>query len=228
MKKWLIAILLGLFAAGAQAAYRIEHLEPASWWVGMKNSRLQLLVHGVAIAELEPALAYPGVSIVRVTRTENPNYLFIDLAIGTEAQAGTLTLDFRRKKKSVLRHQYRLDPRTPDSATRHGFDAADAIYLVMPDRFANGDPGNDRRENLVEGVDPSDPNARHGGDLQGIRDRLNYIAGLGFTQLWLNPVFRSNQPRGSYHGYAITDFYRVDDRLGDNALYRSMSQDAKG
>lgn len=228
MKKWLIAVLIGLFAAGAQAAYRIEHLEPASWWVGMKNSRLQLLVHGEAISELEPAVAYPGVSIVRVVRTENSNYLFIDLAIGAEAQAGSLTIDFRRKNRSVLRHEYRLDAREPDSAARHGFDASDAIYLVMPDRFANGDPGNDRREGLAEGVDRGDPDARHGGDLQGIRDRLDYIADLGFTQLWLNPVFQSNQPRGSYHGYAITDFYRIDDRLGDNALYRSLSQDAKG
>ncbi len=227
MKKWLLAVLLGLFATGAQAAYRIEHLEPASWWVGMKNSRLQLLVHGEAIADLEPALEYPGISIVRVTRTANPNYLFIDLTIGADAAAGTLTIDFRRKNRTVLRHEYRLDAREPESAARRGFGTADALYLVMPDRFANGDPGNDRREGLREGFDRGDPDARHGGDLQGLRDRLDYIAGLGFTQLWLNPVFQSNQPRGSYHGYAITDFYRIDERLGDNALYRSLSREAK-
>jgi hypothetical protein len=144
MKKWLLAVLLCLFAEGAQAAYRIEHLEPASWWVGMKNSRLQLLVHGEAITELTPALAYPGVSIVRVTRTANPNYLFIDLIIAPEAKPGSVDIEFRHGGKVVLRHEYRLDAREPDSAARRGFGTADALSLVMPDRFANGDPGNDR------------------------------------------------------------------------------------
>jgi glycosidase/predicted alpha/beta superfamily hydrolase len=226
MKKWLFAVLLCVFAAGANADYRIEHLEPASWWVGMKNSRLQLLVHGEAIAELEPALAYPGVSIVRVTRTANPNYLFVDLAIGKGAIAGRFTIEFRRGTETVLGHEYRLDAREADSAARHGFGPADAIYLAMPDRFANGDPANDRVAGYRQGSDRSDPDGRHGGDLRGLIERLDYVAGLGFTQLWLNPVQQNDQPRGSYHGYAITDFYRIDDRLGDNALYRSLAQEA--
>ncbi|HEX9706297.1 MAG TPA: alpha-amylase family glycosyl hydrolase, partial [Steroidobacteraceae bacterium] len=226
MTRWLLAFLLGAFAAGANADYRIQHLEPASWWVGMKASRLQLLVHGGAIAELEPALDYPGVSIVRVTRTENPNYLFIDLTIGAEAAPGTLTIDFRRGTETVLRHAYRLDAREPHSAARRGFGPSDAIYLVMPDRFANGDPVNDRVAGYRQAPDRGDPDGRHGGDLRGLSERLGYVADMGFTQLWLNPVQQNDQPKGSYHGYAITDFYRIDGRLGDNSQYRSLAREA--
>ncbi len=226
MKKWLLAVLLGLFAAGAEAAYRIEHLEPASWWVGMKSSRLQLMAHGERIAELTPALDYPGVSIARVTRTENPNYLFIDLTIGEDARAGRFNIEFHRGTESVLRHEYPLDAREPDSAARRGFGPADVLYLVMPDRFANGSPGNDRVAGYREGPDRADGDGRHGGDLQGLMDRLGYIADMGFTQLWLNPVQQNDQPSGSYHGYAITDFYRIDDRLGDTAQYRLLAREA--
>ncbi|MGH8196891.1 MAG: alpha-amylase family glycosyl hydrolase [Steroidobacteraceae bacterium] len=227
MDRWSLSVLLGLFAAGASADYRIEHLEPASWWVGMKSSRLQLMVHGEAIAELQPAFDYPGVSIARVTRTENPNYLFIDLAIADSARAGRFQIGFRRGAEVVLRHEYVLHEREPHSASRKGFGAADVIYLVTPDRFANGDAANDRVEGYRQGADRDDPDGRHGGDLRGLQSRLDYVAGMGFTQLWLNPVQQNDQPHASYHGYAITDFYRIDDRLGDNALYRSLAMEAK-
>ena len=226
MKRWLPAVLFGAFAVDANADYRIEHLEPASWWVGMHQSRLQLMVHGERIAELTPALDYSGVSIVRVTRTENPNYLFIDLTIAKDALAGRFAIEFRRGTETQLRHVYRLDAREAGSAARRGFGPADAIYLVMPDRFANGSPGNDRVAGYRQGPDRGDPDGRHGGDLQGLLERLGYVADMGFTQLWLNPVQQNDQPLGSYHGYAITDFYRIDERLGDNAQYKSLARAA--
>ena len=227
MDRWLLSVLLGLFAAGASADYRIEHLEPATWWVGMKSSRLQLMVHGERIAELTPAFDYPGVSVARVTRTENPNYLFIDLAIADSARAGRFPIGFRRGAEVVLSHEYVLHEREPGSALRKGFGPADVIYLVMPDRFANGDATNDRVAGYRQGADRGNPDGRHGGDLQGLLSRLDYVVGMGFTQLWLNPVQQNDQPHASYHGYAITDFYRIDARFGDNALYRSLALEAK-
>ena len=193
----------------------------------MKNSRLQLLVHGEDIAALEPAVQDSRARIVRVTRTSNPNYLFVDLAIADGASPGTLDIGFKRGAKTVLHHAYELNAREAGSAERKGFGPADAIYLVTPDRFANGNPGNDNVAGYRERSDRSDPDGRHGGDLEGLRSRLDYIASMGFTQLWLNPVQQNDQPRASYHGYAITDFYRIDDRLGSNALYRSLVSEAR-
>ena len=227
MTRWLLSVVLGLFAADANASYRIEHLEPAFWWVGMKHSRLQLMVHGAGIAELEPALDYPGVAVVRVTRTESPNYLFMDLMIGEGTRAGRFSIGFRRGAEVVASHEYALHEREPGSATRRGFGPADVIYLVTPDRFANGDAANDSLTGYRQAADRDDPDGRHGGDLSGVTARLGYLAGMGFTQLWMNPVQQNDQARGSYHGYAITDFYRIDGRLGDNESYRSLAREAR-
>jgi len=222
-----LVLALALACPDAEAAYRIDHLEPASWWVGMKDNRLQLLVHGERIADLEPALSYSGVRIARVLRVENPNYLFLDLVIAPETRPGRLRIDFRRGGRSVVRHEYQLHAREPGSAERRSFDGRDAIYLITPDRFANGDPGNDRVAGMREGPGRDQPDGRHGGDLQGVRERLDYIAGLGFTQIWLNPVLENDQLEASYHGYAITDFYRVDPRFGSNELYRTLVREAR-
>jgi glycosidase/predicted alpha/beta superfamily hydrolase len=220
---------LGLLPPAASAAsHRIERVEPASWWAGMKNGRLQLLVHGEDVGALEPAVDDPRVTVYRVTRTTSPNYLFIDLVIASDAAPGRFDIAFRLGDRVVQRHGYELRAREPGSAERKGFGPADAIYLAMPDRFANGDAANDSVAGYRERADRGDPDGRHGGDLEGLRARLDYVAGMGFTQLWLNPVQQNDQPRGSYHGYAITDFYRVDDRLGDNALYARLVSEARG
>ena len=227
MMKWLLSAALSLLVANACVANSIDHLEPAFWWVGMKDSRLQLMVHGERISGLEPALEYPGVAIDGVTRTDNPNYLFINLTLEASTRPGRFRIDFRRNGVAVLSHDYELLAREPDSAARAGFGPGDVIYLVTPDRFANGDPGNDSVAGYRQGPDRRDQDGRHGGDLQGLLDHLQYIAGMGYTQLWLNPVLQNDQPRGSYHGYAITDYYQVDARFGDNALYRSLSREAR-
>lgn len=207
--------------------YAIRHLEPASWWTGMKNPHLQLLVHGEHIAELTPSLEHEGVRIAKVVRVENPNYLFIDLDIGAKARPGQFTLRFARNGKEVLRHPYRLEARAPGSAQRKGFGAGDAIYLLVPDRFANGDPGNDSVATLTaEKTDRSNHDGRHGGDIRGIRDHLDYIAGMGFTMLWPAPLLENDVPMYSYAGYSITDFYRVDARFGSNEDYRQLVREA--
>jgi neopullulanase len=227
MTKWLLSAALSLLIADVSAASGIDRLEPAFWWVGMKDSRLQLMVHGERIAELTPALEYPGVTIEGLTRTDNPNYLFIDLRLADNTLPGRFRIDFRRDKLPVLRHEYELLARQSGSAARAGFGPADVIYLITPDRFANGDPGNDGIKGYREGPNRRDPDGRHGGDLKGVLDHLDYLAGMGFTQLWLNPVLQNDQPQRSYHGYAITDYYQVDARFGDNALYRSLSLAAR-
>ena len=206
--------------------HRIDHLEPPSWWVGMQDSTLQLMVHGRQIADLEPALQYPGVRIERVTRVANRNYLFIDLTIAPDTAAGTLDIVFGKGKGSV-HHAYQLAARSPGSARRIGFNSSDAIYEVMPDRFANGNPANDRIKGMPDKVDRADGGARHGGDIQGIIDRLDYIAGLGFTQLWPTPLVENDMPSYSYHGYAATDHYKVDARYGSNEDFRRLSQEAR-
>jgi glycosidase len=226
-KKWLAALLVGLFAMQAPAAERIERVEPSSWWVGMKDPRLQLLVHGPKVAELEPAIDYVGVAITGVERVANPNYLFVNLTVAPDARPGTVRIDFRRKGRTVTTRNYPLSAREPGSAERKGFGPQDAMYLVMPDRFANGDASNDTVKGLRDGLARSEPFGRHGGDLQGIVAHLDYVAGMGFTQLWLNPVLENAQSSITYHGYAITDFYKVDPRLGTNESYRQLSAEAR-
>jgi glycosidase len=211
------ACLPALWASAAP--YQIQHLEPLNWWVGMKRTELQIMVHGEKIADLSPALSYPGVRLTSVERTDNPNYLFVNLAIGKDAKAGELKLQFKRGKDVVASHPYRLEARRPQSAQRRGFDSGDAIYLLMPDRFANGSAANDRAD-MLEGVDRSNPSVRHGGDLAGMQSQLDYIQGLGFTMIWPTPVLENNQPIYSYHGYSLTDYYKIDPRFGSNDDFR--------
>lgn len=227
VRNWLAALVLGLCAVQAVAAGRIDRIEPQSWWVGMKHDRLQLMVHGERVADLEPSLHYAGVSIEGVERVANPNYLFINLRIAPATQPGSFAIDFRKGRSRLASRRYVLDARAPGSAERAGFGPQDAIYLVMPDRFANGDPKNDTVKGLPDGLDRREPFGRHGGDLQGIVNHLDYVAGMGFTQLWLNPVLENAQPATTYHGYAITDFYKVDPRLGTNEGYRQLSAEAR-
>jgi glycosidase len=228
MKK-IIAILV----AGAAcltvfnaAAAPIDHMEPPFWWAGMHNKALQLMVHGERIGELEPALHYPGVRIALVTRVPNKNYLFIDLVIGDDAAPGAFDIDFRGAGRNA-KYSYRLLAREKGSAQRAGFNSSDAIYQVMPDRFANGDPANDSDAALADKLERNVGHGRHGGDIQGIIDHLDYIEGLGFTQLWPTPLVENNAPVASYHGYAATDHYRIDPRYGSNEDFVRLSKEAR-
>jgi glycosidase len=221
----LAGALFPAFAA-QPAAPAIDHLEPPNWWTGMQDKRLQLMVHGERIAELEPAIAYPGVRIAAVTRVPNRNYLFIDLVIGEAAAPGSFDIAFKGPQRS-LKHGYRLLAREPGSAGRAGFASSDAIYQLMPDRFANGDPANDSVAGLADKPDRNLGHGRHGGDIQGIIDHLDYIAGLGFTQLWPTPLLENDAPAASYHGYAATDHYKIDPRYGSNADYLRLARAAR-
>ncbi len=200
----------------------IERIEPSSWWVGMKSDQLQLMVHGKNIADFTPELSYPGVRIESVQRVENRNYVFVNLTIKPSAHAGKLLLQFK-KAAEVISYPYELLARTAGSASRHGFNGADVILNLMPDRFANGNPGND---NVAGFADPlnraSNEAGRHGGDIEGIIDHLDYIADMGYTMIWPTPLTENNQDSYSYHGYSATDTYKVDARFGNNEEFKRM------
>ncbi|HEX8610047.1 MAG TPA: glycoside hydrolase family 13 protein [Telluria sp.] len=224
------AVALGSAAALAAAAPapppRITHLEPPSWWVGMQHSKLQLMVHGERIADSTPAIDHAGVRIEAVTRVPNRNYLFIDLLIAPEARAGKFDIVFTQGARTI-RHAYELQARASGSAQRQGFSSGDAIYQIIPDRFANGDPTNDNIAGMADKADRANGNGRHGGDLRGLAEHLDYIAAMGFTQIWPTPLVENDMPAYSYHGYAATNHYRIDPRYGSNEDYRALSAQAR-
>ena len=207
--------------------YHIDHLEPPFWWVGMADNKLQLMVHGKNISDLEPEFSYPGIEINQVHRLSNPNYLFIDLFLSEEAMPGEFEIIFNKEGQPKTKYNYTLLKRESDSADRKGFSPADVIYLITPDRYANGDPGNDSSSQLKEKQNRLKKSGRHGGDIQGIIDHLDYISDMGFTQIWLNPVLENDQHTYSYHGYSTTDYYNIDARFGNNELYKVLSKEAK-
>ena len=207
-------------------AYEIEHLEPPFWWTGMESEKLQLMVHGRNISFLQPQIEYEGVEILRVNRMENNNYMFIDLSL-KDAVTGSFDIQFIRLGKVEAEYRYVLHERDLNSKNRKGFDPGDVIYLITPDRYANGDKKNDDVSGLKEKSRRKDKDGRHGGDIKGIIDRLDYLEQMGFTQLWLNPVLENDQKTYSYHGYSTTDYYNIDSRFGNNKLYLELSEKAR-
>ena len=226
MKK--LSFLLFLLFTTVTFAQTIERIEPPFWWAGMNNTELQLLVYGKNIAETEVVLSkYSGVKLIKVNKVKNPNYLFVDLEIGQQAKAGTFIINFKKADKTIAKHNYTLNERREGSATRQGFQSSDVMYLITPDRFANGDPSNDSMEGLPDKLNRQHKDGRHGGDIQGIINSLDYLDNLGFTSIWLNPVLENNMQQVSYHGYSTTDYYRIDPRYGTNEKYLELSKKAK-
>jgi neopullulanase len=202
---------------------KLKRVEPDSWWIGMKNQAVQLLVYGENIAQSEPSINIPGVTLNGVTKVDNKNYLFINLMISGETKPGVYPIKFRGGNKTIESFNFTLLERRKDSSRRKGFDASDVIYLLMPDRFSNGNPSNDSVPGMQEGLKRSNPDGRHGGDIQGMINHLDYLHDLGATALWSTPLMEDNMERTSYHTYAITDYYRIDPRYGTNEDYRRLS-----
>jgi glycosidase len=206
----------------------LNHVEPPNWWIGFKNSELQLLVNEVNIGASEPAISYSGVSILKVSKAKSPNYLFIDLEISENTKPGKFDIVFKFENGDEKMHTYELKVRIKTSEDYKGFDSSDAIYLITPDRFVNANSDNDTFDDLNEKtIDRSDNYARHGGDIQGIIDHLDYIHDLGFTAIWPMPLLINDMFEGSYHGYAITDLYKIDPRFGTLEEYKELSRKAK-
>lgn len=229
LKKYILSLGLLLLSYPTLSAQSIaiDRIEPEFWWTGFEQTELQLLVYGENIGSSRLNLDAEGIELRQVISVENPNYLFVYLNITDEASPGTFELEFTRGEERVTAGYTLL--RREGSKNRHqGFDASDVIYLLMPDRFANGDPENDEIPGMIEGVDMDEPYARKGGDLKGVMDRLEYIQDLGMTAIWFNPIFENDMPynysigAGFYHGYAATDMYRVDRRFGTNEEFLAL------
>ena len=229
MKKELItAVMLGA-TLSMSAANKINRIEPTNWFVGMKNPQVQLMVYGKNIRSAEVSIDYPGVRIDSLVRLDSPNYLLVYMNV-KDAKAGTMQLKFagRGVKQTV---PYTLNNRKMSGEKRQGFTNADVLYMLMPDRFASS--GADHSN--IKGLDPyifnrKEPSMRHGGDLNGIRQHLDYFKDLGVTALWFTPVLENNGTelgkQSSYHGYATTDYYRVDPRFGSNEEYAQLIDEA--
>lgn len=207
---------------------QIDRVEPSNWWVGFNDSSLQLLVKGDDIKKANVKIDAEGVELKKVHQADSPNYLFIDLNINRNAKPGTFKINFETADNEFFSIDYELKERKRNSEDFEGFSSKDAIYLITPDRFANGDASNDVVKSMREtNLDRSDNYARHGGDIQGIIDHLDYIEEMGFTAIWSSPLLENNMPNSSYHGYAITDFYKVDPRFGDLATYKTLAKEAQ-
>jgi glycosidase len=186
----------------------------------MHHPELQLMVHGDNISALIPEINYAGVTLVGTEKTDNKNYLFINLRIADTTKPGTFTIAFKEGDKIATKADYRLEARAKNSAARKGFTTSDAIYLLMPDRFANGNPANDSKADQLEKYNRSISGGRHGGDLKGMQDHLDYIANMGFTMVWPTPLVENNQEHYSYHGYSATNHYKIDSRFGTNEEFK--------
>lgn len=240
-KKQLIALLsagllgtgIGVTAATMPAGSAIKtgmvsNIEPPCWWTGMANDTLQLLVSGKGIGDAEITLDYPGVKLDRQFRLDSPNYKFVYLTVSPEVRPGVMKLNFNLAgKKATV--DYTLLARDKAPEDYKGFDAGDVLYLIMPDRFARQEPKGKQPKIVLDYVTENDrenPNARHGGNIAGIAGRLDYLDTLGVTALWVCPVLENDMPGGSYHGYATTDYYRIDPRFGTNAEWQNLIADA--
>ena len=223
MKKF---ILFFLFISSFSFAQKtLDRVEPPFWWHDMKNPEVQILLYGKDIATKTIELS-DGVKIEKLEKVENPNYLFLTLN-AAEIKASNFKINILEGKKNVAVYNYELKDRKPNSADRKSYNSSDVIYLIMPDRFSNGNQSNDSQENLTEKANRDLPNGRHGGDLQGVINHLDYLKKLGVTTVWLTPVNQDNEKQTTYHGYAQTDLYKIDGRYGTNDDYSKLSADLK-
>ena len=221
-----ILILLFTLIVSKAFSYNIKHVEPPFWWADFNHNELQLMIHGENISQLNPKVSYKGIKIQKVHKVDSPNYLFLDLLL-KKNKPRKFTINFYKNKKIILKHDYEILKRKTGAENRETISGKDVIYLITPDRYANGDEQNDEVKSLLEKHNRANKDGRHGGDIQGIIDNLDYIEEMGFTQIWLNPVLENNQADYSYHGYSTTDYYNIDARFGSNKLYLELSREAK-
>ena len=220
MRKLFSTILLTVlfFNVYAKAKPLVQRIEPASWWTEMKNQDIQLMIFGTGISTADFSINYPGVTIINKKLTDNPDFVFLYINSAVETKAGKFNILIKKGKQKQT-YVYELKSRRKGSAMRESFTEADAVYLIMPDRFANGNTANDSIQGYYQGVNRSNLAKRHGGDIEGIISKIPYLADLGITALWTTPLFENNDTAYSYHHYGCTDYYKIDPRFGKNDDY---------
>lgn len=225
MKKVILGFLLLLGIQAFNQQVQINRMEPPFWWNGMQNTELQIMFYGPEISQYDCKITDENIRINQVVKTNNPNYLFLYVNI-PENHSGNMKIQLIKNGLVSKTIEYELKDRMPKSSERQGFNSSDVIYLITPDRFANGNTENDINKDLGDVLNRKDPQARHGGDIQGVIDHLDYIQDMGFTAIWLNPVLENAMPHTSYHGYATTDYYKIDPRYGSMKDYLKLSEEA--
>ncbi|MEA4935932.1 MAG: glycoside hydrolase family 13 protein [Paludibacter sp.] len=225
-KTYILSFLLFCLLSQPLAGALVQKVEPLFWWTEMQQPEMQLMLYGKDIASAKITVKYPGIKIVRTSLTYNPNYVFLYLKISKRTKPGKFDL-LIQKGEEVQRYPYELKQRETNSRQRESFTEADAVYLLMPDRFVNGNSANDSIPGYHQGVDRSDLGKRHGGDIEGVISKIPYLADLGITALWTTPFFDNNDRNYSYHHYACTDYYKIDPRLGTNEDYPRLTEEAK-
>ncbi|SNR62735.1 glycoside hydrolase family 13 protein [Lutibacter flavus] len=227
MKKYQILIIL-LVLGFNNYAQKIDKIEPPNWWIGMKHDQVELLIHGENVSSYTPSINNNSIDLKQVKRTDNKNYLFLTLDV-SKAEVGNFKIDFLKKgKRNNFSIDYELKERKKDSELREGFNSSDVVYLITPDRFSNADTSNDIVKGLRETkINRKEDYARHGGDIKGITNHLDYIDEMGFTAIWSTPVLTNDMKRSSYHGYAITDLYQPDPRFGTMDEYIELATKSK-
>ena len=218
MKNKILVILL--LICSLSYSQKIERIEPPFWWEGFKNTSLQLLVYGENISNLDFNIKSNIVELVSVEKAENPNYIFLNLEVNDKGRSGDFDIDYGGNSIKYNIHKKELD-----SDMHIGFNTSDVLCLITPDRFINGDYSNDNHPDMLEKASRG-PWGRHGGDLKGINDNLNYLIDLGYTAIWLNPILENNMVKSSYHGYSTTDYYKVDPRFGTNEEFKNLTKKA--
>tara|TARA_B100002052_G_scaffold53634_1_gene46826 strand:+ start:18135 stop:19976 length:1842 start_codon:yes stop_codon:yes gene_type:complete len=213
-------LLIILLASSISYSQQIERIEPPFWWEGFKNTSLQLLIYGKNISNLDFKIKSDIVDLVSVEKAENPNYIFLNLEVNDKGISGDFDIDYG--ENSI---KYNINKKELDSENHFGFSSSDVLCLITPDRFINGDYTNDNHPDMLEKATRG-PWGRHGGDLKGINDNLNYLIDLGYTAIWLNPILENNMIKSSYHGYSTTDYYKVDPRFGSNEEFKNLTKKA--
>jgi len=215
------ALMAGASLFGAKKAPMVTNVEPPYWWVGMANDTLQVMLTGPDIAQASAEVDYSGVKLDRQVSLDSPNYKLLYFTIAPDTKPGKMPIRLNLDgRKHTL--DYELKARDMKGEDYEGFSAADVLYLLMPDRFAQGDVVAATDLEYNDAPDRTQPSTRHGGNLKGIADRLDYLDSLGITAIWSCPVLENDMPGGSYHGYATTDYYRIDPRFGTNADWQEL------
>ena len=222
--KLLLLILFVTFNCIAQ----IDHVEPLNWWVGINDPNLKILIHGNKIGEATPFIDYAGVPIKKIFKAASDNYLFVDPVIAKKTNPGIFSINFKKAGETIFTCDYTLPERQKNAAKIKGFTSSDVIYLLVPHGFANGDYSNDVVPGMIENKSGrSFPGGGHCGDIKGIINNLDYIAGMGYSAIWPTPLLENNMAEYSYHGYSITIHYKVDPRFGTLADYKGLSKKAR-
>jgi len=196
----------------------VKQIEPPFWWAEMKNNNLQLMIHGDEISTYSVTSDHPEL-IKDIEKTQNPNYLFINVVLPSDFKPSIIKINFLKNDVIEETINYEFKSRNIDKNQNKGFDNSDVIYLLLPDRFSNGNSTNDNAGGMLEKANRTNPDGRHGGDIQGIINHIDYIKDFGATTLWVSPLLENNQQQYTYHGYAISNYYKIDPRHGTNQNY---------